>query len=93
MEHAIECCVNNCATARLMNAYEVDPTVDAVAYGCLSQCDVCAQEAFAYVNGTMVVANDPEQLFVRIEQQKQADEQRDAWLQSFDIEKNDDPSL
>ncbi|HEX7057805.1 MAG TPA: YuzB family protein [Bacilli bacterium] len=66
MRPIIEFCTNNSGTERIMKKLEKNPEYDVIEYSCLGNCDQCAVEPFAIVNGTIIAAADPDQLYAKI---------------------------
>ncbi|KQL55750.1 MULTISPECIES: DUF1450 domain-containing protein [Shouchella] len=64
----IECCMNNIhnGTGEVLKAFHSLPHVEIVEYGCLTQCGICRQENFLFINGTFVAGETPDQLLEKI---------------------------
>ncbi|MED4130319.1 MULTISPECIES: DUF1450 domain-containing protein [Shouchella] len=64
----IECCMNNVhnGTDEVINSLLSLPHVEIVEYGCLTQCGVCNQEHFLFINDTYVAGETPAQLLEKI---------------------------
>lgn len=45
---------------------EQDPRVDVIDYGCLSECGLCSNTWYAFVEGEKVAAQSPERLYDKI---------------------------
>lgn len=68
MRPIIEFCTNNMhhGTDRVMKRLEENPEYDVIEYGCLGNCGQCVAEPFALVNGEIVEASDPDELYEKI---------------------------
>lgn len=65
MRPIIEFCTNNMhhGTDEVMRKLEENPDVDVLEYGCLGNCGQCYMEPYALVNGEIVAASSPEELY------------------------------
>lgn len=79
MKALIEFCSSNVSsfTKDVINQLENDQTVDVdvVEYGCLGHCGECYMGPFALVNGDFINAPTSDELFAKIKQKIQADEE------------------
>ncbi|MBX6395089.1 MAG: DUF1450 domain-containing protein [Alicyclobacillaceae bacterium] len=63
----VEVCDINPASALNLTALEEEfPGVSVILNPCLSQCEFCAEHAYAFVNGEIVSDDDPESLLNEI---------------------------
>ncbi|MGL4820739.1 MAG: YuzB family protein [Bacilli bacterium] len=71
----VEFCVSNLANGsqKVYERLERDGDCDVLDYGCLGYCGKCSSELFAMVNGELVTADSPDELYNNI--QKKIDEQ------------------
>lgn len=69
----VEFCRNNLASGteetRKMLAKDRELDIDIMEYGCLSHCTLCERAPFALVEGTVVSATTPAELYVSIKEQ------------------------
>lgn len=70
MNPIIEFCISNLGMGgyEAMQKLEEDPDLDIVEYGCLDQCDLCAETLYALVNGEVVTGESPDDLVKNIYQ-------------------------
>jgi uncharacterized protein YuzB (UPF0349 family) len=68
MRPIIEFCVNNMhhGTDQVMKKLESNPEYDVIEYGCLGNCGECYLSPYAYVNGEIVPAPTPDELYEAI---------------------------
>lgn len=64
----VEFCATNVSsgTGQLMKKLEQNPDLEVIEYGCLGNCGECYLFPFAMVNGEIVSAATPEELYDRI---------------------------
>lgn len=86
MRPIIEFCAANmaCGTESVMKRFELDPDCDVIEYGCLGNCGQCFYGPYALVNGEMVEAVDPEELYDKIKRIIAETEDPYAWLDDED---------
>ena len=65
MRPIIEFCAANMSlgTEEIKNKLEANPDYDVVAYGCLGNCGQCFYAPYALVNGEMIAAPTPDELY------------------------------
>lgn len=65
MRPIIEFCTNNMhhGTDETMRKLEENPDFDVIEYGCLGNCGQCYMEPYALVNGEIVAAATPDELY------------------------------
>lgn len=82
MRPIIEFCTNNMhhGTDQVMAKLEGDLAYDVIDYGCLGNCGQCFAMPYALVNGEMVTANDPDELYDKIMQAIESQEDMFEWL-------------
>lgn len=68
MRPIIEFCTNNMhhGTDEIMEKLEANLDYDVIDYGCLGNCGECFASPYALVNGEIVTASDPDQLYDKI---------------------------
>lgn len=80
MRPIIEFCMSNlyAGTMEIKEKLEENEDYDVIEYGCLGNCGQCYQQPYALVNGDLVAADTPEQLYdAIIEKIKQLE----AWME------------
>ncbi len=68
MRPIIEFCITNLAsgTQEVLEQLEKDPNLDVIEYACTTNCERCAVESFALVNGEYISGETSEQLLKNI---------------------------
>ena len=68
MRPIIEFCNSNMSlgTDEIMKKLEENPDYDVIEYGCLGNCGQCYMTPFAMVNGEIITADTPEELYDNI---------------------------
>lgn len=68
MRPIIEFCTNNMhhGTDAVFRRLEENPEYDVIEYGCLGNCGQCVAEPYALVNGEIVDARSPDELYDKI---------------------------
>lgn len=74
----VEFCASNMhhGTDRIMRLFEQDEELEVIEYGCLGNCGECYLNPFALVEGTIVSADTPDELYnhvIEAIKQQQAD--------------------
>lgn len=82
MRPIVEFCTNNMhhGTDEVMRRLEENPELDVIEYGCLGNCGQCYMEPYALVNGEIVPASSPDELFEAIMTKIKELEEQFAWL-------------
>lgn len=82
MRPIIEFCNSNMAlgTDTIMKKLEENPDYDVIEYGCLGNCGECYTFPYAMVNGEIIVAETPEELYDRIITAIQTPDDDYAWV-------------
>lgn len=68
MRPIIEFCTNNMhhGTDVVMKKLEENPDYDVIEYGCLGNCGQCYAEPYALLNGEIIDASTPDELYEAI---------------------------
>lgn len=82
MRPIVEFCTNNMhhGTDDVMRKLEENPDIDVIEYGCLGNCGQCYMEPYALVNGEIVSASTPDELYGAIMAKIREWEEQFAWL-------------
>jgi len=82
MRPIVEFCTNNMhhGTDDVMRKLEGNPDIDVIEYGCLGNCGQCYMEPYALVNGEIVAASTPDELYEAIITKIREWESQFAWL-------------
>lgn len=82
MRPIVEFCTNNMhhGTDDVMRKLEENPDIDVIEYGCLGNCGQCYMEPYALVNGEIVSASTPDELYRAIMAKIREWEEQFAWL-------------
>ncbi len=64
-----------------MNKLEENPELDVIEYGCLGNCGQCYMEPYALVNGEIVAAETPDELYEAILAKIKEWEEQFSWLE------------
>jgi uncharacterized protein YuzB (UPF0349 family) len=82
MRPIVEFCTNNMhhGTDDVMRKLEENPDIDVIEYGCLGNCGQCYMEPYALVNGEIVAASTPDELYEAIMAKIREWESQFAWL-------------
>jgi uncharacterized protein YuzB (UPF0349 family) len=86
MRPIIEFCNSNMAlgTENVMKKLEENPDYDVIEYGCLGNCGQCYTTPYAMVNGEIVVADTPDELYIRILATIHTANDALAWIDDMD---------
>lgn len=86
MRPIIEFCASNMSlgTGIVMKKLEESPDYDVIEYGCLGNCGQCFYAPYALVNGEIVAAPTPEELYDKIIETINSDEDSFAWLDGME---------
>lgn len=86
MRPIIEFCNSNMSlgTDEIMKKLEENPDYDVVEYGCLGNCGQCYMTPFAMVNGEVITADTPEELYNNIVTSINSIEDSFAWIDDLD---------
>ncbi|MEF3305083.1 YuzB family protein [Paenibacillus sp. GYB003] len=81
MRPIVEFCTNNMhhGTDETMRKLEENPELDVIEYGCLGNCGQCYVEPYALVNGEIVAASSPDELYEAILAKIEEWEAQFAW--------------
>ncbi|PDO09413.1 MAG: UDP-N-acetylmuramoylalanine--D-glutamate ligase [Candidatus Reconcilbacillus cellulovorans] len=77
MRAIVEFCINNAGhgTEEVTRRLEQEhPDIDVVEYDCMNHCALCATEPYALVNGEIVSAPTPDELYDKILAKIESDE-------------------
>lgn len=68
IQPVIEFCASNMhhGTDRIMKLLEQNDDYEVIEYGCLGNCGECYLNPYAMVDGTIVSAETPDELFVKV---------------------------
>jgi uncharacterized protein YuzB (UPF0349 family) len=82
MRPIIEFCVANMSlgTDQIKSKLEQNPDYDVIEYGCLGNCGQCFYAPYALVNGEMIAAVTPDELFDKIQEAIASLDDPYAWL-------------
>lgn len=82
MRPIIEFCTSNMhhGTEKIMKKLEENLEYDVIEYGCLGNCGQCYMEPYALVNGDIVAADTPDELYEKILQAIEEYMAQFAWL-------------
>ncbi len=86
MRPIIEFCAANMSlgTDQVKDKLELDPDYDVIEYGCLGNCGQCFYAPYAMVNGEIIAAVSPEELYDKIKEAIATLEDPYAWLDDED---------
>jgi uncharacterized protein YuzB (UPF0349 family) len=86
MRPIIEFCNSNLAlgTDLIMKRLEENPDYDVIEYGCLGNCGQCYMTPFAMVNGEVIIAETPDELYDKIIASINTPDDGFAWLDDMD---------
>jgi uncharacterized protein YuzB (UPF0349 family) len=86
MRPIIEFCNSNMAlgTDIIMKKLEENPDFDVIEYGCLGNCGQCYLTPYAMVNGEIIVADTPDELYDKILINIQTIDDGFAWVDDLD---------
>jgi len=82
MRAVIEFCNSNrsLGTDEVIRKLEQIPDVDVIVYGCLGNCGECFYAPYALVNGEMIAAPTAEELYDKIIQAIEGEDDPYAWI-------------
>ncbi len=82
MRPIIEFCNSNMSlgTDNIMKKLEENPDYDVIEYGCLGNCGQCYTSPYAMVNGEIITADTPDELYDRILIAIHSNEDENAWM-------------
>ena len=82
MRPIIEFCAANMAlgTQAVKLKLEANPEYDVIEYGCLGNCGQCFYAPYALVNGEVIAAPSPEELYTLIIKAIENDDDPYAWI-------------
>lgn len=86
MRPIIEFCNSNMAlgTDIIMKKLEENPDYDVIEYGCLGNCGQCYMTPYAMVNGEIIAANTPDELYELILTTIHNSDDGFAWVDDMD---------
>lgn len=86
MRPIIEFCASNLSLGsdEVKIKLEQNPDFDVIEYGCLGNCGQCFYAPYALVNGEMIAAETPEELYDKILEAVKEQEDAFAWLDDVD---------
>ncbi|MEX2415738.1 MAG: YuzB family protein [Paenibacillaceae bacterium] len=86
MRPIIEFCNSNMAlgTNIIMKKLEENPDYDVIEYGCLANCGQCYMTPYAMVNGEIIAADTPDELYDKILIAIHISDDGFAWVDDMD---------
>ena len=82
MRAIVEFCASNMSLGsdQVKSRLELIPDIDVIEYGCLGNCGQCFFAPYAYVNGEIVAAPTPDELYDKIMEAIEQPDDPYAWF-------------